>query len=184
MKNIYLLKIITALITALLLSGCNLHNNSSKGSPGSSTGAGTEVTNPADRMYKLSLYMSEDGNKKGKIITEVDAQGYKAGTEVIIQARPEAGSFFWGWCTKSIDGYPIYHQANYKLTIKGDTTLYAKFEKNREINFPDPAMESAVRREAYKPTGQLYYSDVFWLTKFSNYVEDGRIKNLSGIERP
>lgn len=181
MKSRWLPKTLITLTTALILLSCEFHTSGNVNG-GGSTGGGPQGREPAEKMYSLSLHMSEDGNKSGIITTEIINKSYKEGAEVTIEAIADQGSFFCGWYDKPNGGLVYSHDPSYTFNIERETTFYAKFEKDRAISFPDPIMEKAVRREAYKPAGQLYYSDLYWIKKLVHEYEEEKISNLSGIE--
>jgi hypothetical protein len=52
------------------------------------------------------------------------------------------------------------------------------------VNFPDPNLETEIRRAIRKPTGDIYESDLAWLTSLSDLDKDldNNIIDLTGLE--
>lgn len=48
------------------------------------------------------------------------------------------------------------------------------------IHFPDPALEESVRQAIDKPTGDIYDTDVKYITNFG--IEGGEVRDLTGME--
>ncbi|MCK4571117.1 hypothetical protein KAT84_04110, partial [Candidatus Bipolaricaulota bacterium] len=48
------------------------------------------------------------------------------------------------------------------------------------VNFPDPGLEAVVRAEVWRPTGDIYNSDLFGLASLD--ASSQNITNLEGIQ--
>jgi len=151
----YLARVSTFLIAAALVAGM----------------AGCPPPAPA---YNLTMASTTGGN------VTIPGEGafiYDEGTVVDLVAEADACYAFISWTGDVLDIASV-EDASTNITMSGNYSITANFEREEAVTFEDSNLESAVREAIGKPTGDICQCDLTYLD-----ASESNITNLTGLER-
>jgi Leucine-rich repeat (LRR) protein len=118
-------------------------------------------------------------NGSGSMSPSAGQHSYIAGTVVSINATPASCYSFVNW-TGDVGTVGNVNTASTTVRMNGPYSITANFGQGEAVDFPDPNLESAIRRAIGKPTGCIYRSDLVGLTNFNAAARN--IADLTGLE--
>jgi len=127
-------------------------------------------------QYNLTISSTDGGT-----VTEPGegVLAYDAGTVVALVATPAAGYGFLEW-TGDVATIANVSAASTTITMNGDYSIKANFQRGDAIQFADANLEAAIRRAMGLPERPVYPSDLEGLTYL--HASGQNILDLSGLE--
>lgn len=138
--------------------------------------AGMAGCSPSPVEYALAITSTEGGS------VTTPGEGifsYDEGAVVNLITEAEDGYWLVEW-SGDTDTVANVHAASTTITMNGDYSIAANFQKDEVVQFADPNLEAVIREAIGKPTGDIYASELVNLTHLA--AIDRGIRDLSGIE--
>jgi Leucine-rich repeat (LRR) protein len=128
----------------------------------------------------LEYHLTVSTTVGGWVITPgVGTFPYAGGTVVNLVAHEDVGYGFVNW-TGDVSAIADRSAATTTITMSGNYSITANFEKEKAVTITDPNLEAAIREEIDIPEDTIYPSDLKKIEKLEAYGQG--ITELTGLE--